>query len=85
MVSAGIKNKKTQGARKNKPSSPAYPASKRLNVPGKTHKNSPFNNKKTTTTMYPVSEPRKLLSSFLRILIIALRFVFWYSKPSAFH
>ncbi len=50
MVIAGIKNKNTQGAKKKNEVKSAKPAFKILKSPLKTHRNKPFNNKKTPIT-----------------------------------
>jgi hypothetical protein len=72
MVIAGAKNIKTHGATINNVSILAYPASKTLKSPGKTHIKSPMVVIKTTITMYPINEFKKLKISFLRSVIIFL-------------
>jgi hypothetical protein len=69
---AGIRNRKTKGARTNRLSRPAYPKSRILNSNGKTHKNSPLISRNTAITIYPIRELRKLFSSFIKIAIIII-------------
>ena len=64
MVMAGMRKRKTKGARMKSPSSPAYPKSRMLNSSGKTQRNSPMVSSKTVSTMYPMRELRKPFISF---------------------
>jgi hypothetical protein len=64
IVTAGARKIKTQGARTKRVSILLYPASSRLNCPGKIHMNNAIANRKRLITMYPISEFRKLLISF---------------------
>jgi len=62
---AGIRNRKTNGARVNNASRLAYPKSMIFDSRGNTHKNKPFTNRNTAITIYPSKEFKKLLISFL--------------------
>ena len=65
IVIAGIKKRNTHGAIIKRPSILEKPFSNMLKSPGKTHKNKPVIIKKTIIAIYPVSELKKLLNSFL--------------------
>jgi len=70
MVTAGTRKRYNHGAREKRASSEAYPPSRILLFPGKTHKNRLVANRNTKITMYPVSDPKKLVISFLNKLNI---------------
>jgi len=60
IVTAGIRNKNTHGAKMNKESNEAVPFSMRLkSVPGIAHTNIPIMKRKTQITMYPIRLERK--------------------------
>ena len=69
MVIAGIKNKNTQGAKKKNEVKSAKPAFKILKSPLKTHRNKPFNNKKTPITKQAIGLAKNELNSFFKIAI----------------
>jgi hypothetical protein len=69
-VIAGIKNKKTQGARRKKSPISAKPYSKILKGPLKTHRNSPLRIRNNPITKYPIGEVKKDWISLLKIAII---------------
>jgi hypothetical protein len=71
-VIAGIRKRKTNGARINSPSIFAYPKSRILNCIGTTHRNSPITTKKTMITIYPIREFKKPLTSFLNKAYISV-------------
>ena len=59
IVTAGIKNKRTQGANWKKADRSANPASNMLKVPLKTHKNKPLKTKNNAITKYPIGLAKK--------------------------
>ena len=64
---AGMRKRKSQGARIKNESNVAYPFSSILNSdPGKTQMIKPVAHRNTRTTTYPVIELKKLLISFLK-------------------
>src|SRR5690606_31274523 len=67
MLTAGIKNIKTQGANRKKEDKSAKPFSKILNSPLKSHKIRPFSNKKSAITTQPMGEAKNELISFLNM------------------
>ena len=75
MVIAGIKNIKIHGAKLKNESNVAYPSSKIL-VSGNTHANKPFAIKKIVMAIYPISELKNTLSSFLKMAIKTQYFYF---------
>lgn len=71
IVTAGTRNKKTQGEMTNSVSSPAYPLSRILYSVGNTHKNRLLIMRKTIMTMYPVILLKKSFNSFFNMATIS--------------
>jgi hypothetical protein len=67
IVTAGIKNNKTQGAIIKKEDKSAKPLSKILNSPGINQSRSPFSNKKNAMTIKPTGVEKKELISLFSI------------------
>jgi hypothetical protein len=67
MVIAGIKKRKTQGARKKNGFISAKPAFRILNSSLKIQRNNPLINKKTPITKYAIGLVKNELNSFLKI------------------
>lgn len=68
IVMAEIKNKNSQGLKANNPSKEAIVLSKILKLQEEeliTQRNKPLTKRKTTMVIYPISEVKKLLISFL--------------------
>jgi hypothetical protein len=67
MVIAGIKKRKTQGAKRKNEFKSAKPAFKILKLSLKTHKNKPLINKNTPITKYAIGLAKNELNSFLKM------------------
>lgn len=72
IVIAGIKKRKTQGAKKNNGFKSAKPAFKMLKSSLKINKNKPLINKKTPITKYAIGLAKNELISFFKIDFIDL-------------
>ncbi|MGK0421523.1 MAG: hypothetical protein ACJAT9_001194 [Polaribacter sp.] len=75
MVIAGIKKRKTQGAKRKNEFKSAKPAFKILKLSLKTHKNKPLINKKTPMTKYAIGLAKNELNSFLKMANIVDFFI----------
>ena len=76
MVMAGIRNINIHGAKLKNASSVANPSS-RIFVSGNTHAKSPFATKKMVMAIYPISELKNTLSSFLNMAYKTVYFVIY--------
>ena len=71
IVIAGMRNKRTQGAKVKKGSIDATPPDKMFQGPGNTHRKSPINRRKAAMTTYPIKELKKpRISLKIRALIV---------------
>jgi hypothetical protein len=74
MVTAGTRNRKTQGAIMKKLSSVAKPPSRIFESPGKIHRKRLLITTKTIMTIYPIKEEKKARTSFKNKILINVKF-----------